>query len=64
LDKEYLFEPGNIQSICDELENLELEKLGIMAQSNFNKAKNYSQSILINRRKKFYDEILKENGLG
>lgn len=54
IEKDYLFKPGDTDSIVDILDKLNKKILIIQAQMNFERSKNYDKKYLDNKRKNFY----------
>lgn len=62
LSKECLFQPGDVEQIVSRISNLNSEKMIQMARTNFEKAAEFEQVVLNERRLNFYKEFLSENG--
>ena len=54
LNKEYTFNVGSVERLCDLLRNLNKEKMIKLAKTNFKKAKEYDRDLLDIKRYDFY----------
>lgn len=54
LNKEYTFQVGSVDQICDLLINLDKERMMELARMNFKKAKEYDRDLLDEKRFDFY----------
>ena len=60
LDEDFVFEKQNVESICSVLKKFTIDVMKKQAQINFERSMEYSLSILDERRKVFYSEVLKK----
>lgn len=60
LPKSCLFKKGSAQAVANAVKNLLSLNHKEIAEQNFQKAKEYVKPVLEERRKKFYDEFMKE----
>ncbi|MNC60551.1 GDP-mannose-dependent alpha-(1-6)-phosphatidylinositol monomannoside mannosyltransferase [compost metagenome] len=59
LEKEFIFNNGNIKEICEILKKMKKETMAAQAEMNYVKSKEFSKDILNERRTKFYNEFSK-----